>query len=68
MSCSIIESTIITLEIDKLDLKPYLPMDETLGKEYEEWLDSIEATLPLPVPEGESYGNDSSDMGTFTVT
>lgn len=25
--------------------------DETLGKEYEEWLDGVEQTLPLPIPE-----------------
>lgn len=29
-------------------------MDEQLGKEYEEWLDSIEHTLPLPIPEEEN--------------
>lgn len=26
-------------------------MNETLGKEYEEWLDKVEKTLPLPIPE-----------------
>lgn len=28
-------------------------MDERLGKDYEDWLDSIEHTLPLPIPEEE---------------
>lgn len=27
--------------------------DEQLGKEFEDWLDSLE--LPLPIPEEESY-------------
>lgn len=34
-----------------LKLKTY--MDEELGKEYEEWLDEVEKTLPLPIPEEE---------------
>ncbi len=28
-------------------------MDDQLGKEYEEWLDEVEKTLPLPIPEEE---------------
>lgn len=32
-------------------------MDENkLGKEYEDWLDGIEPTLPLPIPEEEHMG------------
>jgi hypothetical protein len=31
-------------------------MDERLGKDYEDWLDSIEHTLPLPIPEEEIMG------------
>lgn len=34
-------------------------MDEQLGKEYEEWLDSIEHTLPLPIPEEEISMNNT---------
>ncbi len=26
-------------------------MDERLGKDYEDWLDEVEKTLPLPMPE-----------------
>lgn len=32
-------------------------MDERLGKDYEDWLDSIEHTLPLPIPEEERMNN-----------
>ena len=34
-----------------LNLKLRNSMDEQLGKEYEDWLDGIEPTLPLPTPE-----------------
>jgi len=36
--------------------------DNKLGNEYEQWLDSIEKTLPLPLPEEEDNGK------TQTVT
>ena len=29
--------------------------DNELGKEYEEWLDEVENTLPLPIPEEEQW-------------
>lgn len=34
-----------------LKLETY--MDDQLGKDYEEWLDEVEKTLPLPIPEEE---------------
>ena len=44
-------------------------MDDKLGKEFEEWLDSVELTLPVPVPDKEKeHGKNSTDTADIQET
>ena len=42
--------------------------DNKLGKEYEDWLDSVELQLPLIVPEGEDHGKNQNSTADLLET